>query len=80
MKSIFHPQNFIKLFSADQVLRNESETARLLKAFNLSDLDSYVNAANSAVSKQQQHGGVILKRLDPYLTILRSKPRHNFKQ
>lgn len=52
LKSIFHPKNFVKLMTEDQVLKSESETKRILKAFQLTDLDSNVVLASSQVCSQ----------------------------
>ena len=47
--------------------------------FKLVDFDSNVLLPDPMTCLQQPHQGIISKRMDPYLTILRSKPRYNLK-
>ncbi len=79
LKSIFHPQDFVKLVCQDQILTSEQDMQRLRRAFKLIDLDGKVSIANPQIELLQPHQGILQKRVDPYLTILRSRPRHNFR-
>jgi hypothetical protein len=66
--------NYAHFFTADQLIYQASECFKLISLLN-KEVKPTVKDSVLNILEKQQHSGTIDKHLDPYRTILRSRPK-----
>jgi hypothetical protein len=70
-----NPNFFVKVMCMQQLLSSFTSNREMIQFYNLPIVKDEHNEFYQDQHKQQQHSGVIIRKKEPYMSILRSRPR-----